>query len=413
MTLANSPTGVIVPHAQHDDWLSQGELASLSLDRIVERVTGVGDLLAAEAAETERQRHPTQAAWSAVRRTGAFYLYVPKAFGGLGTESFSALADVVPRLAEHCASTAWCAVQCLFHQWMIGLGSPEFQNEIFGRFPYLTAAGSAFPPGKAVRVDGGFRVSGGYSWGTGISYAQWVFGFAMVEPAGDRPEAYCFFMPVDEVTVLDSWRMDGMAGTGSHDFQIRDVFVPAHRIIGIATLGGAAGPGASPINRVPMFMLNALAVSLPILGAARGVVKAYRARLSSSGPDRGPSERALDHVRFARAELDVTMAERAIRDGVAQMEEITAQPSPATELEQAEVRAQFAYGASLCRDAVRAISDASGSSAHALSHPLQRAVRDINMLSTHSTINLETALETLGRLRLGLAPIRKTILQAA
>jgi alkylation response protein AidB-like acyl-CoA dehydrogenase len=408
--LANSEADVIVPKSRHSDWLAREELVSLTPDQIVERVRGVGDIIAAEAGEAERQRHATEVAWSALRKTGVFYLYVPKEHGGIGATSFTTLVDVVPLIAENCASTGWCAVQCLFHQWLVGLCSSDLQREIWSAFPYLTAASSAFPPGRAVRTEGGYRLTGDYRWGTGVMYAQWVIAFATIE-ASEKPEAYCFFVPVDQATVLDTWRTDGMVGTGSHDYQLRDVFVPEHRAANVATLGGTAQPIGSPLNRVPFVVFSALPACLPILGAARSVVKGYRTRLSSSGPNRGPSDRALDHVRLARADLAVTTAERVIRDTVAQMEQLSSRPSPMTELEKAELRAQFAYASSLCRDAVRIISDASGSSAHALSNPLQRAVRDINMLSTHAAIELDTHLESLGRVQLGLSPSRKSILQ--
>jgi hypothetical protein len=66
------------------------------------------------------------------------------------------------------------------------------------------------------------------------------------------------------------------------------------------------------------------------------------------------------------------------------------------------LRAQIAYGAHLCLTAVRAIADISGSSAHLLSNPLQRALRDVSMISTHAILEINSSLELQGRLMIGL-----------
>lgn len=68
------------------------------------------------------------------------------------------------------------------------------------------------------------------------------------------------------------------------------------------------------------------------------------------------------------------------------------------------LRAQVALAMDLCRDAVRLLVEGAGSSAHMLSSPLQRAMRDINVMASHVVYDFDAATELLGRSLIGLPP---------
>ena len=79
-------------------------------------------------------------------------------------------------------------------------------------------------------------------------------------------------VPIGEVEVHDVWRVDGMAGTGSNDISMNDVFVPEHRTLDVAAAGRGEAPGASlyddPPYAMPLTTFLALTAALPIVGAA-------------------------------------------------------------------------------------------------------------------------------------------------
>ena len=387
----------LAPRSHHDDWLSDRDLRGLTVEKVVQSLEAAGSVIAADAEETERQRHPTEAAWSAVRKSGMFYLSVPREFGGVGVDRLEDLVDPVLVIAERCASTAWCAMQCVEQQWLVSLFPEEFQREVWGKLPYLTAAGSAFPMGKAKKVDGGFRVDGHYRWGSGVMYAQWVYAFALSEDVEGGPRPHCFFVPIEEVTVLDTWFVDGMAGTGSHDFVLNDVFVPEHRTLdALPLLSTGQQDKPNPIQRVPLPVFLATFVGLPIFGAARSVVKAYREKLSSDAADAGSTGRKGDHACLAKADISVRLAELALRSVLEEIQGYLSAAALIPDDVRTSLRAQVAYAVDLARSAARAISDVSGSSAHLLGNPVQRAVRDINMLSTHVAVEFGDAMDVYG-----------------
>ena len=401
--MTEQPPKVLTPRPDHDDWLTEEEVRGLTVEKVVTALEKAGESIAADAEETERQRHPTEAAWSAVRKSGLFYLLVPEEFGGVGVDRLDALVDPVLVIAEQCASTAWCAMQCMEQQWMVSLFPEEFQREVWGRLPYLTAAGSAFPMGAATRVDGGFRVTGRYRWGSGILYAQWVYAFALTEEADGNSRPYLFFVPIEDVTILDTWFVDGMAGTGSHDFVVSDVFVPEHRALDavpLFTTGRLDKP--NPIQRVPLPVFLATFVSIPILGAARSVVKAHRDRLIGARADNGSTLKSADPTLLARADTSVRLAELALRSALAEIHDHLEAAAPIPEDVRSSLRAQVAYSVDLARTAARSIGDVSGSSAHLLANPIQRAVRDVNMLSTHVAVEFSEAMDFHGRQLIGM-----------
>jgi 3-hydroxy-9,10-secoandrosta-1,3,5(10)-triene-9,17-dione monooxygenase len=393
---------ILKPNPIHADWLPESEVSTLTVEDVARRLRAAGPVIAAEADATEQQRFPTETAWSAVRKSGMFYLTVPREFGGVGIDRLDAYIEPIFAIAENCMSTAWCAFQSMQHQWMAGLFPEQFRREIFESLPYLTASGSSFPLGRARKVDGGYRVNGRYRWGSGILYAQWVFAIALIEDEGNAPRSACFFMPAQDVTILDTWFVDGMAGTGSHDFVIDDVFVPDHRALDAMVLGLGQQDRANPLERAPLPVVAPAIVPLPIIGAARSVVSAYRDRLTAEGTQLSATGRRGDHVALAKAETAVRIAELTVRDEIAQIQGYLDAARPIPGDVRTVWRAQSTYAVDLCKTAVRALGDLSGSGVHQIGNPMQRAIRDINMLSSHTVIDFPHAMDALGRQMVGL-----------
>ena len=390
------------PHPAHSDWLSANDVSTLTPALVAARLREAGPVIAAEANETEHQRFPTERAWSSIRKSGMFYLTVPREFGGVEVESLDAFIEPILAIAENCMSSAWCAFQSMQHQWMLSLFSAEFQREVFGSLPYATLSGSSFPMGKAVKVDGGYRVNGRYRWGSGVLYAQWVFAIAQLDDGSGMPKSGCFFMPVDDVTVLDTWYVDGMAGTGSHDFVVDDVFVPEHRALDAVMLYTGQQERANPLQRAPLPVIAPALVPLSIIGAARSAVAAYQTRLTAEGIALSATGRRGDHVALAKADTAVRIAEIVIRSEIAQIQDYLSAAKPIPEDVRAVMRAQSTYAVDLCKTAVRAIGDLSGSGVHYVGNAMSRAIRDIAMLSSHTVIDLPHAMDAHGRQMLGM-----------
>lgn len=392
-----------------NDWLSKDEVAVLTPALLTERMRAIAPLARAHAQEAERLRRPVDEVWNAIRRAGYFYQFVPRRFGGMETDTDSFVDATLP-LAEACSSTAWVASFCAEHNWIFAHFPEQALAEIWKDFPYIIAPYVGIPPGKGVPVEGGYRISGHWKWGTGVMHADWIMVSVLAEtPTG--PNMLMTLFPAGEAKVLDIWRTDGMCGTGSNDIVAEDVFVPAHRAIPVLPMLSGKGPGSSlyenPLYRAPMWPFLAFTASISALGTARGAIAQAVDRLSQHvkiGSDATQVEKPAAQMRLARADAMTMIAEQVIRS----VGRDTIAAGAVSDQEQLrlrlEMRVRLAEAVRMCRESVWLLAEAAGSSIHMLDNPLQRAVRDINTISSHIVFDVDTAYELHGRSLVGLPP---------
>jgi alkylation response protein AidB-like acyl-CoA dehydrogenase len=195
-----------------------------------------------------------------MRELGLFWLKTPRELGGdeLAPLEF---CEVLEEIAYYDASVAWAA--------MVGNGTTgtvagwlpdEGLREVFPAdgTDLPICAGQFSARGKAVPVDGGYVVTGRWGFGSGINHSAWVVGGCVVDDgeAGGGAEIFAV-APKSEATLHDNWHVAGLQGTGSHDFSLTEVFVPAARVI-----DGLRAPGrrGGELFRPPplMFVSNEL-----------------------------------------------------------------------------------------------------------------------------------------------------------
>ncbi|MFV0257704.1 MAG: acyl-CoA dehydrogenase family protein [Acidimicrobiales bacterium] len=379
---------------------------------MVDRVRALGPLIAERAGEAEAIRQPVDEVVEALGGTGVFRSLVPRRFGGWEVDN-DTFIDIGMIVGEADTSTGWITTFYTEHNWMFSQFPPESQEEIFGTQPYILAPASISPTGRAV-VDGdGYRLSGRWSWATGIMHADWVMLNGIV--GGDRPEPRLFIAPVDAITVEDVWDAAGMAGTGSNDMVAEDLFIPAHRSQNLADMAIGRSSGAawhdSPLYRQPMMPFLAMTAAIPALGAARRAVELFRERLGSRsiyGTFAPQAERASAQMRLAHASVRAEEAEVLLRDVGRQLAAWGRSPEPCPVDQRARLRLRIAHVVEQCRDVIRTIMEASGAGAHLRTNPMQRIHRDIHTLSCHTVFDLDIGSENYGRVILGLDPVAAT-----
>jgi 3-hydroxy-9,10-secoandrosta-1,3,5(10)-triene-9,17-dione monooxygenase len=386
---------ILTPKSSHSDWLSPDELKELTVEKIVARVTALQPLITAKARQAEIEREADHEVWSALRKTGIFYLMVPQSRGGL-EEGLQAFIDVILPIGKMDASLAWTAAFSVMHQWQIAQFPAQCQKEIWDALPYVTSAGSAFPQGKAVKVEGGFILSAHHKYCSGIMHSEWANSVAAFETPEGEKKLMLAMLPIDAVQVLDTWYVDGMAGTGSHDIVYKDVFVPDHMIVMMDDIRQGNLKHKVPAYRIPFSSFLGLVVAVPTLAAAMGEVERFRGRLLTPGPDGSVPDKPLARAGLARVSVEVKAAELLIRDSARDAEELAAK-GLLTSAERARIRAQYSVGAKMCLGILRSITDLSSSSVHMLSHPTQRALRDVTMISSHATLETSSSLDDYGR----------------
>ncbi len=374
---------------------------------LIERVRGLVPLLAEHAAEAERIRRPVDSVIEALRDARVFDLMVPATYGGLGLD-LDTFVEVGLALAEGDASTAWVTTFYIEHNWMLCHFPEAFQKQLYANRSHVLAPALLVPSGSAEPVDGGFRVSGRWHWGTGVMHAEWVIVAAPLARADGSSEFRFFTLPRDAVEIEDVWRVDGMSGTGSNDIRIDAAFVPAERSLPIALLGAGDGPGArlhgTPLYRTPMIPILVLAASMPAVGQANAALARCRQEMRERirfGSTSKQAEKPALQIRLAQAEVEARLAEHLLREIASEVMSLRAAATPG---DRARWAASGAYAVHQSRRVLESLADASGGSAHFEQHPLQRAVRDVRALSSHVIFDLDDRLETHGRAMLGFEP---------
>ena len=393
-------------------WLSPAEVAALTPEIVRERVRALQPLVAAHAAASEALGYPHPEVWEAVRATGFFYHFVPKVYGGceFGPEDFFLTAGLI---SQACPSTGWAVTFCVEHNWVGALFAKEAQDAFFAGGRYFIAPLVSTPPAMARKVDGGYRVTAAWKWGSGVMHSDWCMGMAMLPGENDGPpQTITVAMPMAEVRVLDTWHVSGLKATGSNDIACDDVFVPEHMAVRNADLGMGTTPGAAihanPMYRMPSTAFLSLVTSSPTIAAARGAVELFRERLKTSkvtGTQTVLAEKPNYQAMLGKADVMVRSAELLHQSLVREVLARAAAGQNGDAAARMASTAQNAYASRVARDAIRLIIDNAGSSVHMLADPLQRLARDANVACGHVIQNYEQLSEQHGRSLLGLPPV--------
>ena len=160
---------------------------------------------------------------SALDREGLYGMWVPQALRGEELNPVESV-QVIENLAYGDPSSGWVLMAAAL---AIGTGAAylgeEAVQELFGRDRFPVIAGQGTRPGVAVPAEGGYRLSGSWSFASGIKHATHIHTLGIIEGTG---EPRIFVLPVDQAKLIDNWDVLGLRGTGSIDYTIDSVFVP-------------------------------------------------------------------------------------------------------------------------------------------------------------------------------------------
>ncbi|HVN36845.1 MAG TPA: acyl-CoA dehydrogenase [Myxococcota bacterium] len=374
---------------------------------LLERIRALVPDLAAEAAESERLRRPTDAAIRVLEDSGVFRMMVPRGYGGMELD-LDAFLEIGLTLGEADMSLAWVACFCIEHNWMLCQFPERFQRALYRGKSHILAPGVIAPTGSGQRENGGYRLTGRWQWGTGVMHASWVIVGAFGIEAGRAPtpqDLLFFALPIEDVKVDDTWYVSGMIGTGSNDIVV-DAFVPEERTVSIVEMVEGRAPGsrlhASPLYRTPMLPILELAASMPLVGHLRALLRGFEERLKTHvrpGPElQHQGDKPAMQMRLAKAHVEARAAELLLRDVAA---EVMAVRERATHLQRSRWITTVAHAVQQAREVVQDLAEASGASAHFTQHALQRALRDVSVASCHRVFDLDAHREVYGKQLLG------------
>jgi alkylation response protein AidB-like acyl-CoA dehydrogenase len=289
---------------------------------------------------------------------------------------------------------------------MIGLQGGLFPDylpesgaqEVYGGGRTISA-GNFAPTGQAVPVEGGYRLSGHWTFASGCRHASWfICGALVMDESGPRlypdgaPQIYLMFVPATEVTIIDAWHTGGLRGTGSHDFEARDVFVPDDRCFLFALL--TVGPERQNTGYTQPFMaLAAPQMAAVALGIARDAIESFKALAAEKTPTASSSRlQTQTTVREKTGHAEAMLG--AARSYLLETNALLAEAAHPDNDLVTRVRLASAYAARSAEEVVQLIYAMGGGTAIYNRSRLDRCFRDVHTVSHHillSPSNFEMA----------------------
>lgn len=366
-------------------------------------------VLAGRSIEIERNRFLPQDLADLSARLGLHRLCIPAVYGGHEAHPL-VLVDVVERLARVDGSAAWCVFIGATSGMTSGFLAADEARAIFGD-PMTITAGVFAPRGQAVRAEekgvAGYRVSGRWQWGSGSRNARWIMGGALILGDDGKPEMApegvpqnrMMIFPADDVIMLDTWDVSGLAGTGSTDFEVKDVFVPASRAVSLIS----DKPLPLPLYCFPTFGLLGIGIAGVALGLARGAIDELVALAGGKTPQGASKPLAMR----AKAQIDVSEAEALVRSARAFLDvavnatwDAASRDGAITVEHRRDIRLATTHAVRSAARAVDLMYTLAGGSSVYRSSALQRHFRDVHVATQHMMVS-EATYELTGRLFLG------------
>jgi alkylation response protein AidB-like acyl-CoA dehydrogenase len=362
----------------------------------------------AQRVEIERDRSLPVPLVKQMADAGLFSLWLARSLGGpeLTTVDYF---RVIEELSRADGAVGWCALVAAGYSRLSGYLDDAVAREVFGDGS-VVVAGTINPTGRAVAVPGGFKVTGQWSYGSFIQHSAWTVGSSIIVEDGaprrgpdGAPDMRLMLFPTSAVEIIDTWRVGGLRGTGSHDFRVADLFVPEERAIAAFT-AKPVRPGT--LYAAPFITVFAMALATAPLGIARAAIEAF-VELAEGKTPIGASSKLRDK---ASAQADVGKAEALVRSARAFLidelrgiwDTVAAGEMPSVP-QRAVARLAAAQAASASAQAVDLIYNAAGGTALYETSLIERCFRDVHATTQHVGI-ASANFEISGRVLLGLDP---------
>ena len=369
---------------------------------VVSLACGLRELVRAEAAESERQRTLAPAIVEGMWTSGLMTSFNPIAAGGV-EPSFTEMIETWIEMAWQDGSFGWIGIANLPSSFAAAAYLPDdgFAEVFTANANRVTMGGQFFPNGTGEAGDGGFRLTGAWSFGSGTGHAEYVAaGFMPTDDGQPRlladgvPDMRVAIVPRDEVIFKDGWHVQGLKGTGSYDYAIQDVFVPESRTFEL--FARTPERGDSPATRMGLMPVTAAGHASWALGVAKSMLDdvqelaATKFRMSdmASLASRPTFQKGLaHHVAAWRA------ARLLVLDAFTCAEAAVAAGGELTPVLRADMRVAAVYATDVARGCAEWAHLAAGTSSIREGSRLERAFRDIYTGTQHAFISEKVAID--------------------
>jgi 3-hydroxy-9,10-secoandrosta-1,3,5(10)-triene-9,17-dione monooxygenase len=243
---------------------------------IISRARAMIPKLRERAAADEQARRICDETIAEMQAAGFFRVLQAKRWGGyeMSPEVF---AEVQIALAEGDMSVAWVYGVVALHPYHLCLLDDRAAADVWSEDSSLLISSPYMPGGVAKRVDGGFEISGRWSYSSGSDHCPWTFLGGIVE--GDPSDYRAFLLPRRDCRFVDTWHTLGLAATGSHDVVVEKAFIPEYRTHRFSDGFKGTNPGRDVndalIFRMPFMLVFLRAITNAQIGALQAMLDLF------------------------------------------------------------------------------------------------------------------------------------------
>ena len=371
-------------------------------DQVLTVARGMRDLVAARAAESEQLRTMSPAIVEEMWGSGLMTSFNPVEAGGV-EPTFAEMIETWIEMAWQDGSFGWIGIANLPSAFAVAAYLPDdgFAEVFTANDNKVTMGGQFFPNGQGTAVDGGYRVTGSWSFGSGTGHSEYVCaGFFPLDDGQPRmaadglPEMQVAVIPREEIVFKDGWHVQGLKATGSYDYSVEDVFVPTHRTFPL--FSRIPNRGSSPATRMGLMPVTAAGHASWALGVAKSMLDdvqalaatKYRMSDMASLASRPTFQKDLaHHVSAWRA------ARLLVLDAFGAAEDAVASGADLTPMLRADMRAAAVYATDVARNCAEWAHLAAGTTAIREGSRLERGFRDIYTGTQHAFISEKVAMD--------------------
>jgi alkylation response protein AidB-like acyl-CoA dehydrogenase len=377
-------------------------------DELLARARSLVPVLRERSAKGEALRRCPEETVEDFAAAGLLRICQPARWGGYELP-WDVLCEVSRVLARGCGSQAWVGNIYCDHTQMLGMFALEAQADVWGKDQGARLSASVEPAGKARAVAGGFVFSGRHSYASGIDYAHWLLCGGNLHEDGKPPRRSFYLVPKSDVTVIDDWHVIGLAGTGSKSFEVKEAFVPAHRMLDGELHDEGTGPG-SQINRAAVFRMPrhdiaGTGFAAIALGVAEGLFDEY-VKYTKTRHSRGAavSEQMGTQIAVGSSAAELLAAQRLILGAAREAMAVLERGERLTTEQRQRTRLSSAFAAQLLLAASQRLFNAAGGRALFLDSAMQHYLRDLYAVAAHRGLAWDSSAANYGALLLGSAP---------
>jgi indole-3-acetate monooxygenase len=376
---------------------------------LLDSIRDLAPSISARSAEIDAGRRLPLDLVAQLTSAGCFRMFVPKSHGGLDLD-FPTSMEIIETIAAADGSAGWVVMIGCETPMLLALLSRKHFDQLYASGPDVIIAGGFAPRGTAELTGAGYHVSGRWAFASGCQHSDWLFGNCVVTEKGRPragaipgvPETRAMMFAPAKAQILDTWSVNGLRGTGSHDIAVENLAVPSDDTFDIF-LGrqSIAGPALAEPLLYAALHIGAVAIGIAerALSEIVALANTNKRRLYAST---SLGDSPLFQYRVGHADASLRAARNLLRGQVEAVWKSAVAGNPISVEGRLPVMGANTWAVQTCAAVVDACYKAGGGTSPYDGSPLQRCMRDIQTLTQHAAV-AESWLTTAGAARLGRA----------